>query len=108
MRARQKGTCNTLTVQVTDDGVPPLSAVTGFKVTVKMLAITVEPTDGGFQITFPTTAGRKYRIEFTDDLGLPAWQTLDSELDGTGGQHSVDIAVLPDVPQRFYRVVEVP
>lgn len=57
-------------------------------------------------ISWPSVAGRTYRIEYTNDLSAP-WQTL-VIVTANGGTSSYTDPTEPRPPQRFYRAVALP
>lgn len=62
---------------------------------------------GAFAFMFSTVAGRRYQVEYTDDLGTRQWTPLTNELVGTGAPVGVGTGP-PLSAQRFYRVVLLP
>jgi hypothetical protein len=96
-----------VTVRVTDDGYPPLSATRTFTVTVVPPPALAESWNGSqLTLSWPTIVGRVYRLEYKDDLGAPAWTALGSNFTATSTLYSTVVATSA-VPQRFYRVVAV-
>jgi len=95
-----------IAVHVTDNGSPPASATTSFTVVVAE-----EVRIAGIQQTSPaevilswnSTPGAEYRIEFTEVLGDP-WQSLGS-ITASGNTASASDSTL--LPRRCYRVVRV-
>jgi FG-GAP repeat len=41
--------------------------------------------DGAFVVRFSSVIGRRYRVEFTEDLASGTWTTLATDIPGTGG-----------------------
>jgi len=63
------------------------------------------PGDGTVRLTFDGIPGYTYRLEYTDDLSNPNWQTLGTATaDGFGVCQFVD-GSLTNTPTRFYRAV---
>ena len=96
-----------ITVRVTDDGTPPLSATASFTVRVarrpEVIAI-VPAGEHGCAFTFATVPNRVYRVEFKDALEEPEWRPFGPEVVATGESLTVlDEAGGP--LQRFYRIV---
>jgi hypothetical protein len=64
---------------------------------------------GTARISFTTTAGEQYRIEYTNSLSAPAWAALPGAetLPGTGGIVQINDPQpnVRNLPARFYRVV---
>lgn len=59
----------------------------------------------GVRIGFKTVQGRVYRIEYSDNL--ESWNTLGSEVAGTGASVEVMDSTGPGVRSRFYRLASV-
>jgi hypothetical protein len=100
---------NLITVQVTDNGTPGLSALRSFNVVViealLLEHITRLPT-GEMSFTVGVTVGKTYRTEYKDDLGAPEWTPLGP--DQVAVTNQLTLTFTPDAsPQRFYRVVQV-
>jgi len=63
------------------------------------------PGDGSVRLTFDGIPGYTYRLEYTEDLSNPIWQTLAAQTaDNFGVCQFVD-GSLTNVPVRFYRAV---
>jgi hypothetical protein len=58
----------------------------------------------GFSFSFPSLAGRRYRVCYTDDLSQPEWLVLPGEWLGTGAALTVNDERV-NSPQRFYKVL---
>jgi len=104
--AQTPGT-NLITVRVTDDGAPPMSAQRTFRVLVaprpQVTAITPVP-NGGYAISFVTVPGKTYRVEYKDALDESNW--LPVEADAVAAADSLTINDDPgSSPQRFYRIL---
>jgi hypothetical protein len=83
----------TVTVQIKADNPQPLT-----------FAI-ANPGNGSVQLAFDGIPGFAYRIEYTDSLSSPNWQTLTTQTaDGFGVCQFVD-GSLTNVPTRYYRAV---
>jgi len=97
---------NLLTVRVTDNGIPNLSALGTFSVIVlaSPRVVIQPPVDGEVFMTFGTQPGKHYRVEYKDDLNEPAWTTLQDNLLATGSSLTVTDPI-GDRPQRFYQIV---
>jgi hypothetical protein len=59
-------------------------------------------------VAFATTAGQRYRVEWTSTLGGDAWSTLRDNIDGTGGEISLRDPGATLGPARFYRLTALP
>ena len=97
---------NRITVRVSDDGIPPMSAAVTF--TVRILprpnVTAIEPAgDGGCTIAFVTVPGKVYRVDYKDDLKATDWQVLAPESTASGESFSITDPILEN--QRFYRIV---
>ena len=64
------------------------------------------PTEVGtnFIVSFQTTPGNTYTVQYTDTLSPPNWQNLPA-IAGNGAVESVTNSA-PGVAQRFYRLIE--
>jgi hypothetical protein len=94
-----------MTVRVTDNGAPPLSATQ--PITIDVLAAPrftgVTRNGGSLELTWGARSNQTYRIEFKDDLGAAQWQLLKT-VTATGNTLSItNSTASPD--QRFYRIV---
>jgi hypothetical protein len=107
---------NTFTVRVTDTNAfavneTQLSATNTFTVIVNEvneLIITVFAKDGTLTLEFPTVDGRRYQIEFRNDLTAGFWQPLIANIDGTGQLCRTDIPITATPAQQFYRIALLP
>lgn len=59
---------------------------------------------GSAHFTFPTVAGKNYRVEYADDPGVDDWEILADQVAGTGSDRTIDDASAGTSPRRFYRV----
>ncbi|MBK8002103.1 MAG: lamin tail domain-containing protein [Verrucomicrobia bacterium] len=98
---------NVITVRVTDNGVPALSAARSFTIVVRTPPRAVIANDGSGNVSlgFGTLAGKTYRVEFKDSLSAANWTPLGSAILANS-----DTLTVPDNlganPQRFYRIVQ--
>jgi hypothetical protein len=105
--AVQVPSTNAISVRVTDDGTPPMSAATTFTVFVArrpQITSVLPNISGDCSLTFETLPNKTYRVDFKDSLSDSEWQPLApggvangeslTITDGLGGQ-----------PERFYRIV---
>lgn len=95
-----------VTVRVTDNGVPALSAARSFTVAVRMPPSATIGRDGSsVNLAFGTFAGKTYRVEYKDSLVDATWTPLGSAILANS-----DSLTVPDNlganPQRFYRIVQ--
>ena len=100
-------TTNLITVRVTDNGIPPLTASRTFQVVVTGPTATALLAGSNLQIGFVTVAGKNYRVEFKNSFSDAIWTPLAGaeNIVGTGGVVSVNAPVGSN-PQRFYRIVQ--
>jgi hypothetical protein len=105
--AQQTPSTNAITVQVTDTGVPPLSAARAFTVFVvgppRISGIT-PPLNGVVTLTLPAIAGKTYRVEYKNNLSDPTWTTLGGNRLATSATLTIDDHI-GGQSQRFYRVL---
>ncbi|HEY0550788.1 MAG TPA: lamin tail domain-containing protein, partial [Verrucomicrobiae bacterium] len=104
MFAQAPGT-NSITVRVTDNGLPPKSAARTFTVTVVspitvVLAASLDTTN--VVVSWPADPGVTYRLESKTNLNDAVWSPVGSNV--TAGSGSVSITNITDT-QRFYRVM---
>jgi hypothetical protein len=59
-----------------------------------------------FRLSFISTAGRLYRLEYTADLASRFWFSAASNILGTGGSQLVSDANALDKSRRFYRLTQ--
>ncbi|MGA2862971.1 MAG: lamin tail domain-containing protein [Verrucomicrobiota bacterium] len=104
----QVPSANPVTVRVTDNGQPPLSASQTFTliaVSAPRLGV-LSLTGNLLTIAWPTVPGAVYRLQYKDDLAAPAWTTLGNDLLGTGDPLSLTLDIATASP-RFYRLLVV-
>jgi D-alanyl-D-alanine carboxypeptidase len=56
-------------------------------------------------LTWTASAGLKYRVQYSTNLSVSAWQTLGSDVTATNTTAVQSDSTLGSVPQRFYRVM---
>lgn len=101
-------TTNPITVRVTDNGVPPLSAARSFNVTVVPLVFQpVSLSNGVLTVSWGSISGLTYRVQYTTNLAGTNWIDLPSDVTANGVTASTIDSTSTDA-QRFYRVVVVP
>jgi hypothetical protein len=107
----QAPSTNHITVRVTDDGVPPLSAAQSFSVTVLNPALVLGSVglspDDRPTFTWGSQVGSTYRVQFKNRLNDPTWQTL-TDLVATGVATTFTDSATQGVTERYYRVLLVP
>jgi hypothetical protein len=80
----------------------PGSSNTG--VVLPPVVLSISSANNQLSVSWPTVAGRSYRLQYKDDLGAAAWTTVGADLTGTGKP----LSFAPDISMasaRFYRVV---
>jgi hypothetical protein len=76
-----------VTIQVTDNGTPPLSDTATFNVYVVLpprLEIRASANATQVTLSLPTIAGKRYQVLFKDSLGEAQWQPLGDPQMATG------------------------
>jgi hypothetical protein len=73
-------------------GLPPSPVITALASSPGMLRLSVS-----------TTPGRSYRVEYSDDLGVPTWISLGGVRTATAETLVLDLTAGPE-PQRFFRI----
>lgn len=96
---------NPVTIIVTDNGTPNLSASQTFNILVSIApAISGMGVSGNtFGFGFGTITGRTYQVEYSDTLADNSWLALGSPIAGTGSVISIT-ADIRLAAHRFYRV----
>lgn len=95
-----------ITIRVTDDGDPPMSAAANFTVavqprpTLQILFVSA----AGITMSWDSIPGVKYRLLYKDDLALPAWQSLGPDFTATNATVIFSDNAFGGSPCRFYRV----
>jgi lamin tail-like protein/putative Ig domain-containing protein len=103
----QAPSTNAITVRVTDNGPPSLSATRTFTAIVREIpAFTASAVlaNNVVTLTWQATAGKTYQVQFRTDLTSGDWQALGPNVQATGS-----IATTTDAltgTQRFYRVLQ--
>jgi hypothetical protein len=100
---------NSITLRVSDDGVPPLSDAKTFAVVV-VPAPSFLPamiTNGVVTLTWTSIAGQTYRVQFKNDLNDSAWTDLSGDVTATDPAASKTDSVNA-AGNRFYRVLVLP
>jgi hypothetical protein len=98
-------------VEVTDDGVPALSARRTFRLAAQ-IGLLINPgsaqiQNGNFTFGVGTTAGKTYRVEYKDELGETMWHPLGADRVATGPTLTITDSLAGHL-QRYYRVTELP
>ena len=103
----QAPSTNSVTVRVTDNGAPTLSATRAFQIVVLAAEdLVIQDVDiapnGTVTITWNSQIGTQYRLEFKDNLQIQSWTTAGdytATSATTSGTHTSSGS-----PQRLYRV----
>jgi hypothetical protein len=99
-------TTNPVTVQVTDNGIPPLKDSRGFVVTVlpRPRLQPIVRSNAVIQLSWTSIAGQTYRVQFTTGLSGASWTDLAPDITANG-----PLATQTDNGatglERFYRVL---
>lgn len=102
----QAPSTNSITVRVTDNGLPAQSASRTFTVVVLLPPSATIARDGnGIGLTFDTTAGRTYQVQFKDQLNDAQWQPLNPAVVAAGPTLGTTDTITGQ-PQRFYRIIQ--
>jgi len=96
---------NPVTIIVTDDGTPNLSASQTFSVVVSIAPLIsgIGVTGNTFSFGFATAVGRTYQVDYSDTLAENSWLALGSPIAGTGGVVTITADIRLSA-HRFYRV----
>lgn len=100
------GTTNTVTVRVTDNGVPPLSSTNSFVITVlsRPVITSIKRSNELVTITWTSIAGTVYRLQYKTNLTDPTWLSVPGDVVASGS--TVSKTDNPgDIQRRFYRVI---
>jgi hypothetical protein len=104
----EAGKTNGVTVRVTDNGLPNLSATRSFNIVVvappRILSLSV--SGNLFQFSVATFPGKTYRILWTDDLGSGNWTPLGGDVVAQGFLLPITDPIGSE-RQRFYRALQV-
>jgi len=101
---------NWVTVRVTDNGTPALSAMASFSIIVNSgfpISGLTPPVNGIVALSFATIPGRTYQVEYKEDLNTAVWTPLGQPTAASGTSLTINDSVV-DIGQRFYRVVQLP
>lgn len=98
------GTSNYITARVTDNGVPSQNDTKSFAILVlaRPAIQSASVSGANFILTWSAIPGTKYRVQFKNNLGDPAWTTLVPDVTAVGTTASYFDPV--NTVQRFYRV----
>jgi hypothetical protein len=96
---------NTVTIRVTDDGVPSAIDTQSFKIVVAPPPVieSIVPTNGDVRLDWSAIVGRSYRLQFKSDLIETNWNNLSGDVTATDSTATkTDTSV--SGTQRYYRV----
>lgn len=105
----QAGLTNSITVRVTDNGLPNLSDSKTFNISVvsKPVIQSTIVSGNAVQFTWSALPGKTYRVQYKSNLNAPVWTDLPGDLLSSGNFVTATDTIGVDT-QRFYRVVLVP
>jgi outer membrane protein assembly factor BamB len=104
----QVGAPHLITVTVTDDGAPPLSASADFTVAVVPLAVAALVLNGNeVEITWSSIPGARYRVEYQSSLSDAEWLALPGEVEAAA-ESAVKTDAMSAGGIRFYRILFLP
>jgi hypothetical protein len=101
---------NSITIQVTDNGMPPLSDAKTFSVFFSLppqFIGATAVTNGTIQFTFNTLSAQNYQLQFKTNLTDINWTPLGGTIPGTGSLLTATDSI-SESPQRFYRLLVLP
>jgi hypothetical protein len=102
----QTPSTNSIIVRVEDNGAPPLSSTRSFTAyVVPPPRATLNRNGNMLSISFPTLAGRHYRVDYKDNLNAADWTVLQDNMTGTGADLTINETIGAN-PQRFYRIAQ--
>jgi hypothetical protein len=102
-------TTNSITVDVTDNGAPPLSDSKTFTVTVDPRPIlqAVALSNNLLELSWNAISGQVYRVQFKQNLSSAFWTNLLPDVTATGSSAAKTDTIGPSAA-RFYRVQVLP
>jgi uncharacterized repeat protein (TIGR01451 family) len=102
-------TTNQITVRVTDDGVPPMSAAKSFNVAVVSRPVidSITRSNDFVVITWRPIPGQNYRLEYKGSLAETNWSDLGADVTASGAT-ATQLDSINAASQRLYRVAVVP
>jgi hypothetical protein len=98
-------------VQVSDDGIPPMSASATFTIHVlernaTLVLVDVSRSGNSIQLSWPSTVGKTYQVQYKNDPAS-AWVPLPPNIVAVSATTSFTESIDPG-RQRYYRAVELP
>jgi hypothetical protein len=107
--AADNNTTNSITVQVTDDGDPPLSASAAFSVVVRpqpLLGITISGNTA--TLVWNAISNATYQVQSRTNISAATWQPAGPPITATNSLGTASDIIIPAVSQRFYRLSVMP
>jgi hypothetical protein len=101
----QAQTTNSVTVRVTDNGTPSLSAAQSFVITVvaPLTVQSISVANGSVAVSWSAVPGTTYLLQYKNSLSDSAWTPLMPSIIATGVTASMTDAL--GTTQRFYRIM---
>jgi hypothetical protein len=98
-------TTNHITIQVTDDGEPPLTASAPFDIIVlpRPTFLSVSVATNAVAVSWSSIGGKSYQLQYKNSLSDAAWQTLGSVV-ATNSLSTLSDPSFNGTPQRFYQI----
>jgi hypothetical protein len=99
-----------VTVQVSDNGIPPISNAYTYSIHVApsgatLIAVDISQTGATINLRWTATVGKTYRIQYKADIEAPDW--TDSGLTLVAGSTSMLFSEPISHAHRFYRILQV-
>jgi uncharacterized repeat protein (TIGR01451 family) len=96
------------TIEVTDDGTPPLSGLTTFSVTLlgRPFIESILPGNGEVVIAWRSVPNQVYRVQSSEEAAGPNWLDVSGDVVATGPSASKAVPMIGR--QRFYRLIVSP
>lgn len=100
---------NQFSVQVIDNGLPPLQDVKSFaiNVVIRPLIMGISASNGVVQVAWTSLPGQAYRLQCATNLVGENWSAISNDILATGDVMTYAEAIGAD-SQRFYRVLVLP
>lgn len=106
-------TTNTVSVCITDDGTPALSATQSFDIVVsgadQLLSVdvgTYSEVGEYMELTWAARSGATYRVEYRDAVDDVSWVTLSGDVAATSAVATKVDNTIGALPRRYYRISE--
>jgi hypothetical protein len=98
-------TINPITVQVTDNGAPPMDDSKSFNVSVfsRPIIESITRSNGVVTITWSAISNETYTVQYKDDLVAPGWNDLLPDVTASGPTATKSNSATPS-GERFYRI----